>query len=122
MFSIKMAKQIISLILLIVSVFLNFRNAWASFNALKNPGSLKMMAALGIKATYVPVMGVVILLAGVLLLFPKTFLPANIINATSIVVIMALAANSGNYKMLLMEIPFLALPLIMIWLKYPFKN
>jgi hypothetical protein len=35
---------------------------------------------------------------------------------------MGLALKAGNFKIALMEIPFLAIPLIMIWLKYPFKN
>jgi hypothetical protein len=33
-----------------------------------------------------------------------------------------MALRAGNYKMAILEIPFLALPLIMILLKYPFKN
>jgi hypothetical protein len=35
---------------------------------------------------------------------------------------MAMASRAGNFKMVLIEIPFLAMPLIMIALKYPFKN
>jgi hypothetical protein len=35
---------------------------------------------------------------------------------------MALSLRAGNIKMALIEIPFLILPLIMIWLKYPFKG
>lgn len=63
------------------------------------------------------------LLIGALLLFPKTFLLGNILNAISIVIIMALAINAGSFKIAFMEIPFLLLPLVLIWLKYPFlKN
>lgn len=117
-----MVKSIISLILLIVSVFLSFKHGWDSFNYKNNPESLKMMTELGIKPSYVPAMGIAMMLVGVLLLFPKTFLLGNVLNAISIVIIMALAINVGNYKMALMEIPFLILPLVMIWLKYPFKG
>ena len=32
-------------------------------------------------------------------------------------------SHKGNFKMVLMEIPFLVMPLVLIWLKYPFlKN
>lgn len=117
-----MVKSIISLILLIVSAFLSFKHGWDSFNYKNNPESLKMMTELGIKPSYVPAMGIAMMLVGVLLLFPKTFLLGNVLNAISIVIIMALAINVGNYKMALMEIPFLILPLVMIWLKYPFKG
>ena len=118
-----MVKSIISLVLLLVSTALSFKHGWDSFNVKSNPESLKIMTDLDIRPTFVPVMGIVTLLTGVFLLFPKTFLLGNILNAISIVIIMALAINAGNFKIALMEIPFLLLPFVMIWLKYPFlKN
>ncbi|WP_027384403.1 hypothetical protein [Epilithonimonas caeni] len=117
-----MIKSIISLILLITSVFLNLKHGWDSFNYKSNPQSLKMMNELGISETYIPVLGVSIILITILLLIPRTFFLGNVLNAMSIVLIMALAMRVGNFKMVLMEIPFLMIPLIMIWLKYPFKN
>jgi hypothetical protein len=56
-----------------------------------------------------------------MLLFPQTFFISNVLHAVTIVLIMALSLRAGNYRIALMEIPFLALPLIMIWLKYPSK-
>ncbi|MGS2739160.1 hypothetical protein [Sinomicrobium sp. M5D2P17] len=117
-----MAKHLISLVLLILSAFLSFRNGWGALNVSKNPESVRLMTELGIKELYLPAMGIAIISIGALILFPKTFLPGNILNAISIVIIIALALNAGNYKMALIEIPFLALPLLLIWLKYPFKN
>ncbi|WP_299183052.1 hypothetical protein [uncultured Chryseobacterium sp.] len=118
-----MIKSIVSLILLLVSVGLSFKHGWDSFNVKSHPESLKMMTELGIKPTFVPAMGVAMLVIGALLLFPKTFFLGNILNAISIVIIIALAINAGNFKIAFMEIPFLLLPLVLIWLKYPFlKN
>lgn len=117
-----MVKSIISLVLLLVSAFLSFKNDWDSLNVSKNPESAKMMADLDINPSYVPIIGVVMMIIGVLLLIPKTFLLGNILNAISILIIMALALNTGNYKIALMEIPFLLIPLFLIWLKYPFLN
>lgn len=76
-----MVKNIISLALLIVSVFGAFRHGWETFTY-KN----------------------------------------NLLNAIAIVVIMALAVRAGNFRMVMVEIPFLLMPLVMIWLKYPFKD
>lgn len=117
-----MIKNIISLVLLVVSVLLNFKHGWDTFSTKSNPESLKMMNALGISTTATPFLGFLTIAAGVLLLIPRTFFFGNILNAMSIVLIMALALRAGNTKIALMEIPFLAIPLIMIWLKYPFKN
>jgi len=117
-----MVKSIISLVLLIVSVSLNFKHGWDTFNAKSNPGSAKMMDELGISTAMLPFFGFLTIAVGVLLLIPKTFFLGNILNVLSIIMIMALAMQAGNLKIVLMEIPFLAIPLIMIWLKYPFKN
>jgi hypothetical protein len=117
-----MAKSIISLVLLLMSVFLNLRNGYSSFTSASNPESAKMIAELGIKVSYLPYIGITIMGIGLSLLFPKTFIIGNILNAVSFVIIIALALNAGNYKMALIEIPFFLMPLLLIWLKYPFKN
>lgn len=117
-----MIKNLISLALLIVSVALSFKHGWDTFNYKNNPQSLKMMDELGISESVIPLMGALTILVGILLLIPKTFFWGNVLNAMSIVLIMALALRAGNLKMVLIEIPFLIMPLIMIWLKYPFKK
>ena len=115
-----MVKSIISLVLLLVSVFLAFKHGWDTLNYKKHPESLKMMNELGITETMIPIFGGLTILIGILLIIPKTFFLGNMLNAISIVIIMALAIRSGNFKMVLMEIPFLIMPLVLIWLKYPF--
>ncbi len=115
-----MVKSIISLVLLVVSVYLAFKHGWDTFNYKKNPESLKMMTELGITETMIPFFGIMMFIIGVLLLVPRTFFFGNMLNAISIVIIMALAVRAGNFRMALIEIPFLVMPLVMIWLKYPF--
>ncbi|RXK86096.1 hypothetical protein [Filimonas effusa] len=118
-----MLKNIMSLVLLLLAAGLSFKHGWDTLNYKQHPGSLKMMNELGISASMIPFLGGLTFLVGVLLLIPKTFFLGNLLNAISIVIIMALAVRSGNYKMVLIEIPFLVLPFVMIWLKYPFiKN
>lgn len=117
-----MIKNILSVILLLFSAGLNFKHGWDTFNYKKNPATLTMLRELGLGEAWVPVLGVLAIVTGVLLLIPKTFFSGNLLNAISIVLIMALALRAGNYKIALMEIPFLALPLVMIWLTYPFSN
>ncbi|MEY8760615.1 hypothetical protein [Chryseobacterium tongliaoense] len=117
-----MIKNIISLVLMIVSVSLSFKHGWDTFNYKKNPESLKMMAELGISESFIPYFGILTFVVGTLLLIPKTFFWGNLLNAMAIVLIMALALRAGNIKTALIEIPFLIIPLVMIWLKYPFKN
>ncbi|MBD2757027.1 hypothetical protein [Spirosoma validum] len=113
--------KIISILLVLISSFLSLKHGWDAFQP-ANAEQAKMMADLGITKTIMPFVGVVSIIIGFMLLFPQTFFIGNLLNAIMIVLIMALSLNAGNYKMALIEIPFLALPLVLIWLKYPFKN
>ncbi|WP_111670175.1 hypothetical protein [Algoriphagus litoralis] len=113
--------KIISIALLLISAFLSFKHGWDAFQP-ANAQQAQMMADLGVTKEIMPYFGVYSILIGLMLFFPQTFLVSNILHAVTIVLIMALSLNSGNYKMALIEIPFLAMPLIMIWLKYPFKS
>ncbi|MFV0467514.1 MAG: DoxX family protein [Dysgonomonas sp.] len=112
--------KIISIILVLVSVFLGLKHGWDTFQP-GNGEQTKMMATLGISKAVMPYIGVVSILAALMLLFPQTFFYGNLLSALSIVSIMALALRAGDVKMALIEIPFLFIPLILIWLKYPFK-
>lgn len=112
--------KIISIILVLVSAFLSLKHGWDVFQP-TNPEQAKMMAELGISKTIVPYFGVLSIIIGLMLFFPQTFFISNVLNAITILLIMALSLKAGNIKMALIEIPFLALPLILIWLKYPFN-
>ena len=116
-----MIKNIVSAILLLVSVTLSFRHAWDTLHYKNNPESARMTESLGISETFIPFMACVTIAVGVLLLIPDTFFLGNMLNAVLIVMIMGLALRTGNYRIALMEIPFLVMPLVMIWLRYPFK-
>jgi hypothetical protein len=111
--------KIISIVLLLISTFLSFKHGWDAFHP-ANPDQAKMMAELGITKTMMPYVGAFSIAIGVMLLFPQTFLVSNMLHAIIILLIMALSLSAGNVRMALIEIPFLALPLVLIWLKHPF--
>jgi len=105
---------------MLISTFLTFKHGWDAFQPAQ-PAQVKMMTDLGINASIVPYFGVLLLIIGVMLFFPQTFFISNLVNAILILLIMALSLRGGNIKMALIEIPFLTLPLVLIWLKYPIK-
>ena len=113
--------KILSIILLFVSAVLSLKHGWDAFQP-ANAEQAKMMANLGISKTVMPWFGALSAIIGLMLFFPQTFFIGNLLNAVIIVLIMALSLRAGDYKMALIEIPFLALPLVLIWLKYPFTN
>lgn len=116
-----MIRSIISLVLMIVSAGLSIKHGWDAFRT-TGGDQAKMMADLGITQPMMPYVGIFSVVVGLLLIFPQTFFLGNLLNAITIVIIMALSLKAGNYQMALMEIPFLIMPLLLIWLKYPFKH
>jgi len=112
--------KIVSIVLLLVSAFLSIKHGWDAFQP-AHADQAKMMASLGIQQPAMPYLGVFSILTGLMLFFPQTFFISNILNAITIVLIMALSLKAGDYKTALIEIPFLILPMVLIWLKYPFK-
>ncbi|HMF70896.1 MAG TPA: hypothetical protein VK616_05455 [Flavitalea sp.] len=117
-----MIVKIISGILIGITAYLNLKHGWEALHINNYPGQAKTMSDLGINKTYVPFVGIVSIAVGLMVLIPKTFFIGNLTNAFLILTIMALSLKSGNPKIAIIEIPFLIMPLVMIWLKYPFKN
>jgi hypothetical protein len=113
--------KIISILLLFISSFLSLKHGWDAFQP-ATAEQTKMMADLGITETVKPFFGVFSIIIGLMILFPQTFFIGNLLNAITILLIMALSLRAGTISTALLEIPFLVLPLLLIWLTYPFKN
>ena len=114
--------KIIAAILLLASVGLNFKHGWDAFRSTSSPESNQMLTDLGLPASIAPYMGVLSIVTALLLLFPRTFFIGNVIAAVTIVLIMALSLHMGKPRIALIEIPFLAIPLLLIWLKHPLQH
>jgi hypothetical protein len=112
--------KIISGILILITVFFSFKHGWAALT-MKYDES-EAFSKLDISRPVLLIVGALTLLVGVFVLFPYTFFAGNIINAVLILFILALQLRAGNIKAALIEIPFLLLPLVMIWLGHPFKK
>ena len=112
--------KIVTIALVLISSFLSLKHGWDAFQP-ATAEQAKMMADLGITKSMVPFVGALSIVIGLMLLFPQTFFMGNLLNAIVILLIMAFSLRAGNTRMALIEIPFLALPLLLIWLKYPFK-
>ena len=117
-----MVIKIISGILILVTVYLNIKHGWSGISNNMTPEETKMMADIGIGKNWILPMSIVSFAIALLVLFPQTFFTGNIINAMMILVIMALSLKAGVIKTALIEIPFLLMPLVMIYLGHPFQK
>ncbi|MEO9502833.1 hypothetical protein [Nonlabens ulvanivorans] len=118
-----MVKKIISLGLLGISLFLCIKHGIEAFYPI-TPEHAERRAALGININQDNMLyfGIFSIIVGLMLLFRKTFIIANLLSVIPVVIVMAMAIKTSNYAIVLVEIPFLAMPFIMIWLKYPLTN
>lgn len=62
------------------------------------------------------------MLSAVLILFPKTFVWGNFLMAAGILMIICFQLLDKNLKGVAVEIPFLLLNFIIIYLQHPLKN
>lgn len=77
-----------------------------------------MIGGLGIAPPVLVGLSWLNLLVAGLLLFPATFFTGNLLNAAVILLLIAYALRAGNLHTALVEVPFLLLPLALIWLKH----
>lgn len=112
--------KIISSILILITAFLSFKHGWDGLSMKSETNEI--VNALGISKPLILTISVLSLAVGVLVLFPQTFFIGNVLNAMLIVLIMALSLKAGNLKTALIEIPFLLMPLVMIYLGHPLRK
>lgn len=85
-------------------------------------GKAEMLALFGrwhVGLTGVAVLGALTLLGAVLVLFSATFLWGNFLTASTILLIMAEHAQDRNLKGIVIELPFLLLSLVLLYLHHP---
>lgn len=114
--------KIISGVLLLVCLGFSVRHGWSSVRGNFSPAEVTMIAGLGISQAVVFGLGVVNLVAAALLLFPKTFFAGSFLSAAGILFVMSRALHVGNLRLVAIEVPFLLLPLALVWLKHPFEG
>jgi hypothetical protein len=113
--------KLISGALILFTAYMSIKHGWQGLTI--KPDAVGPQADLFRKINMSPglmkVFCVLTILSGLLVLAPQTFVAGNILNAILIVVLMVLFLNVRELKPALIEIPFLLIPLVLIYLKHP---
>lgn len=115
-----MILKLINAALIIFAVFMGFKQGYAMFSG--KPEMLAMFSKWGFSKTAVMINGMVTILAAVLILFPKTFVWGNFLMAAGILLIICLQLLNKDFRGALIEVPFLLLNLLIIYLQHPLKT
>lgn len=114
-----MILKIINTVLMLAAVFMGLKQGYAMGTG--KPEMLELLGKGGFGPAAVKINGMITILAAILLLFPKTFLWGNFIMAAGILLIACIQLTDNNIKGALIEMPFLLLNLLIIWLRHPLK-
>lgn len=115
-----MILKIINGILILTAVFMGFKQGYAMFSG--KPEMMEMFSKWGFGKTGLMINGAVTILAAILILFPKTFVWGNLLMAAGILLIICFHLLDKDFKGVMIELPFLFLNLLIIYLQHPLKN
>lgn len=113
--------KFISGALILFTAFMGIKHGWQGLTV--KPGDIGPTVDLFKKLNLSPgiskLIGVASIISGLLILAPQTFLIGNLMNAAVILFLMVMFLNIREIKPALIEMPFLLIPLVLIYLKHP---
>lgn len=115
-----MILKIISGALILTAVFMGLKQGYAMFSG--KPEMLEMFGKWGFSKTGVMINGAVTIAAALLILMPKTFVWGNFLMAAGILLIICFHMLDKDLKGVAIELPFLLLNLVIIYLQHPLEN
>ncbi|NOW95345.1 DoxX family protein [Mucilaginibacter sp. SG564] len=109
--------KIINSLLILFVVFMGFKQGWAMFSG--KPEMLAMFSKWRFNSQSLILLGTITMLSALLILFPRTFVFGNFLMAITILLIICLQLSTKNLKGAVIELPFLLMNLLIIYLQYP---
>ena len=110
----------INLILMVVAVFMGLKQGLAMLSG--KPEMLELFGKWDFTKTGIAMLGLVTALSAALIIFPRTFVWGNFLMAATILLIICFHLGDKDLKGAGVELPFLILNLMIIYLQHPFKN
>ncbi|NML69043.1 hypothetical protein HHL23_04445 [Chryseobacterium sp. RP-3-3] len=115
-----MILKIINSLLILVAVFMGIKQGTAMLTG--KPEMAALFGKWGFDKTGLMINGAITIIAAVLIVFPKTFVWGNFLMAAGILLIICFQLQDKDFKGAMIEIPFLLLNLLIIYLQYPLKQ
>lgn len=115
-----MILKIINSILMLVAVFMGLKQGWAMF--IGKPEMVEMFSKWNFNKTGLMINGAITIIGALLILHPKTFVWGNFIMAGGILLIICLHLLDKDIKGMAIELPFLLLNLVIIYLQHPLSK
>lgn len=115
-----MILKIINAILILIAVFMGFKQGYAMFAG--KPEMMNLFSRWGFGRSGIMLTGIITIAAALLILFPRTFVWGNFLMAAGILMIICFHLQDKDLKGVAIELPFLLLNLLIIYLQHPLKS
>ena len=109
--------KILNSILILFALYMGIKQGFAMISG--KAEMLQLFNKFDVGKTGVLILGAFTLIGAILVLFPKTFVYGNFITAAGILFIIALELNYKDLKGAAIELPFLLLSLVILYLQHP---
>ena len=110
----------LNILLILVAVYMGLKQGWAMFSG--KPEMLELFGKWNFNKSAVMVVGAITIISAILIVIPKTFVWGNFLMAAGILMIICFQLTDKSLKGAAIELPFLLLNLVIIYLQYPMKN
>ena len=110
----------LNIILILVAVYMGFKQGWAMLSG--KPEMLELFGKWNFNKSAIMLVGAITIFSAILIVLPKTFVWGNFLMAAGILMILCFQLLDKNMKGAALELPFIMLNLIIIYLQYPIKN
>ena len=114
-----MLLRILNSLLMLFAVFMGVKQGYAMFSG--KPEMVDLFGKWGFGKTGLMINGIITMAAAVLILFPKTFVWGNFLMAAGILLIICYHLLDRDLRGVAIEVPFLLLNLVIIYLQHPLK-
>ncbi len=115
-----MVIKTINVLLMLGAVYMGLKQGYAMLDG--KPQMLDMFSKWGFNKTATMINGAVTIIAALLILHPKTFLWGNFLMAAGILLIICFHLLDRDLKGVAIELPFLLLNLVILYLGHPLKR
>lgn len=115
-----MAIKILNAALILFAVFMGLKQGSAML--MGKAEMLNLFGKWGFTSSAVAVLGVITMLGALMILWPRTFVWGNFLMAVTILLIIAFHLKDRDLKGVAIELPFLLLNLVIIYLQHPLKK
>ncbi|MDN3579693.1 hypothetical protein [Mucilaginibacter flavus] len=118
-----MSIKIISGVLILFTAYMGIKHGWQGLNAKPTDTgpAADLFKKINLSMAVIKVFSALTILSALMILFPQTFVTGNVLNAVLIFFLMIQFLRVGEMKPALIEIPFLLIPIALIFLKHPLK-